>query len=163
MVTWIQRIGLEFAIWLIFNNYKSDYCRIIWHAYFGRQSEWRIAVFRIYSGGEYYNVDLFFKETVIARQVSEARIQDSDGTSERMHRTILNMTRRWILRQDCHFHSGAMWLSTLLTSWIGVVRVQSQGKCLPRGSDEKFTRHALHCCLIFMYSAVWRKKELVRT
>ena len=36
---------------------------------------------------------LFCKDTGIARQVSEPRIQASNGSEERMHRTIMNMVR----------------------------------------------------------------------
>ena len=44
-------------------------------------------------GGEYANVDLFCKRTGVARQVSEARNQASNGKAERMQRTVLNLAR----------------------------------------------------------------------
>ena len=53
-------------------------------------------VLRTDGGGEYKNVDLFCKKTGIARQVSEARNQASNGKAERMHRTVLNMARSMI-------------------------------------------------------------------
>ena len=44
-------------------------------------------------GGGYRTLGLFCKDTGIARQVSEPRIQASNGLEERMHRTIMNMVR----------------------------------------------------------------------
>ncbi|GMF58755.1 unnamed protein product [Phytophthora fragariaefolia] len=45
------------------------------------------------SGGEYQNVDLFDKDTGVARQRSEANNQASNGKAEHMHRTVMNMAR----------------------------------------------------------------------
>lgn len=44
-------------------------------------------------GGEYNTLDLFFKETGVAHQVSEARSQASNGKAECMHTPVLDMAR----------------------------------------------------------------------
>lgn len=53
----------------------------------------RIHVLRTDGGGEYKNVDLFCRETGVARQVNEANNQAANGKAERMHRTVMNMVR----------------------------------------------------------------------
>uniref|UniRef100_A0AAV1UND8 Integrase catalytic domain-containing protein n=1 Tax=Peronospora matthiolae TaxID=2874970 RepID=A0AAV1UND8_9STRA len=65
-------------------------------AFFKRQFDCRIHVLRTDGGGDYANVDLYCKRTGVARQISEARNQASNGKAERMHRTILNMARSMI-------------------------------------------------------------------
>ena len=93
-----------------FVDHKSNYCRVFlaptkdkaakkfehFLAFFERQFDCRIHVLRTDGGGEYANVDLFCKRTGVARQISEARNQASNGKAERMHRTILNMARSMI-------------------------------------------------------------------
>ncbi|KAG3023800.1 hypothetical protein PC121_g24794 [Phytophthora cactorum] len=59
--------------------------------FFERQFNCRIHVLRTDGGGEYKTLDLFCKNTGIARQVSEQRNQASNGKAKRMHRTIMNM------------------------------------------------------------------------
>uniref|UniRef100_A0AAV1TEW2 Integrase catalytic domain-containing protein n=1 Tax=Peronospora matthiolae TaxID=2874970 RepID=A0AAV1TEW2_9STRA len=90
-----------------FIDHKSNYCRVflaptkdqaakkIEHflVFFEKRFNCRIHVLRTDGGGEYQNVDLFCKRTGVARQVSEARNQASNGKAERMHRTVLNMAR----------------------------------------------------------------------
>ena len=44
-------------------------------------------------GGEYANVNLFYKRAGVARQVLEVRNQASNDKAERMHRTVLNLAR----------------------------------------------------------------------
>ena len=61
-------------------------------AFFKRQFDCHIHVLRTDDGGEYANVDLFFKLTGVARQVSEARNEASNVKAERMHRKVLNMS-----------------------------------------------------------------------
>ena len=86
-----------------FVDRKSNYCRIFlaptkdkaakkfehFLAFFERQFDCRIHVLRTDGGGEYANVDLFCKRTSVARQITEARNQASNGKAERMHKTIL--------------------------------------------------------------------------
>uniref|UniRef100_A0AAV1UCR1 Integrase catalytic domain-containing protein n=1 Tax=Peronospora matthiolae TaxID=2874970 RepID=A0AAV1UCR1_9STRA len=62
-------------------------------AFFERQFNCRIHVLKTDGGGEYKTLELFCKDTGIARQVSEPRNQASNGKAERMHRTIKNMVR----------------------------------------------------------------------
>uniref|UniRef100_A0AAV1VCP9 Integrase catalytic domain-containing protein n=1 Tax=Peronospora matthiolae TaxID=2874970 RepID=A0AAV1VCP9_9STRA len=65
-------------------------------AFFERHFDCRIHVLRTGGGGEYANVDLFSKRTGVARQISEARNQATNGKAERMHTKILNMARSMI-------------------------------------------------------------------
>ena len=66
-------------------------------AFFERRFGCKILVLRTDEGGEYRNVDLFCQTTGVARQISEARNQASNGRAELMHRTVLNMARAMIL------------------------------------------------------------------
>ena len=100
-----DRLGNRYLI--NFVDYKSNYCRIFlartkdaaakqfeaFLTYFEKRFDCRIHVLRTDGGGEYANVDLFCKRTGVARQISEARNQASNGKTERMHRTILNLAR----------------------------------------------------------------------
>ena len=52
-----------------------------------------IHVLRTDCGVEYVNMDLFCTQEGVTRQVGEARHQVSNGKTERMHRTVLNMAR----------------------------------------------------------------------
>lgn len=93
-----------------FVDHKSNYCRVFlaptkdraakkfehFLVSFEKRFNCRIHVLRTEGGGEYQNVDLFCKRTGVARQVSEARNQASNGKAERMHRTVLNMARSMI-------------------------------------------------------------------
>ena len=93
-----------------FVDHKSNYCRVFlaptkdraakkfehFLVFFEKRFNCRIHVLRTDGGGEYQNVDLFCKRTGVARQVSEARNQASNGKAERMHRTVLNMARSMI-------------------------------------------------------------------
>ena len=93
-----------------FVDHKSNYCHVFlvptkdkaakkfehFLAFFERQFDCRIHVLRTDGGGEYANVDLSCKRTGVARQISEARNQASNGKSERMRRKILNMARSMI-------------------------------------------------------------------
>lgn len=65
-------------------------------AFLERQYHCRIHVLRTDGGGEYRTLELFCKKTEIVRQISEPRIQASNGKAERMHRTILNMMRSMV-------------------------------------------------------------------
>ncbi|CAI5726216.1 unnamed protein product [Hyaloperonospora brassicae] len=86
-----DRLGNRYLIDFI--DYKTNYCRVFlaqtkdaaakkfehFLVLFERRFECRIAVLRTDGGGEYQNVDLFCKSTGVARQVSEARNQASNG------------------------------------------------------------------------------------
>ena len=61
--------------------------------FFERKYDCRVLVLRTDGGGEYANVDLFCKTTGVERQVTEANSSASNGKTERMHRTVLNMAR----------------------------------------------------------------------
>ena len=63
----------------------------IFLAFFERRFGCKILVLRTDEGGEYRNVDLFRQTTGVARQISKARNQASNGKTERMHRTVLSM------------------------------------------------------------------------
>ena len=90
-----------------FIDHKSNNCRLFlaktkdqavkefrdFFVFFEKQFNCRIHVLRTDGGGEYMNVDLFCKEAGVARKVSEARNQASNGKAERMHCTVLNMAR----------------------------------------------------------------------
>ncbi|KAG3098958.1 hypothetical protein PI124_g9109 [Phytophthora idaei] len=90
-----------------FVDHRTNYCRVFlaktkdvaalkfkhFMAFFERQFNCRIHVRRTDGGGEYKTLDLFCKDTEIARQVSDPRNQASNGKAERMHRTIMNMVR----------------------------------------------------------------------
>ena len=93
-----------------FIDHKSNYCRVFlvttkdkaakkfdhFLEFFERRFNCRIHVLRKDGGGEYANVDLFCKSTGVARQISEARNQASNGKAELMHRTLLNKARSTI-------------------------------------------------------------------
>ena len=90
-----------------FIDHRTNYCRVFlakskdvaaqkfkhFMAFFKRQFNCRIHVLRTDGGGGYKTLDLFCKDTGIARQVSEPRNQASNGKADRMHRTIMNMVR----------------------------------------------------------------------
>ena len=61
--------------------------------HFERLFGFKTHVLRTDGGGEYANIYLFCQRTGVARQVSEARDQASNGKAERMHRTMLNISR----------------------------------------------------------------------
>lgn len=61
--------------------------------YFEKRFNCRVHVLRIDGGKEYVNVEPFCSSGGVRRQISEADNQASNGKAERMHRTILNMTR----------------------------------------------------------------------
>ena len=60
---------------------------------FERRFNCRVHVLRRDGGGEYKPLDVFCKETGIARQISERDNQARNGKAERMHRTIMSMVR----------------------------------------------------------------------
>uniref|UniRef100_A0AAV1TD71 Integrase catalytic domain-containing protein n=1 Tax=Peronospora matthiolae TaxID=2874970 RepID=A0AAV1TD71_9STRA len=86
-----------------FVDHKSNYCRVFlaptkdkaekrfedFVLFFERMFECKIHILRTDGGGGYKNVDLFCQLTGIARQISEARNQASNGKAERMHRRYL--------------------------------------------------------------------------
>ncbi|CAI5729482.1 unnamed protein product [Peronospora destructor] len=61
--------------------------------FFEKHFDCRVHVLRTDGGGEYANVDLLCNRQGVARQVSEAANQASNGKAERMHQTIMNMVR----------------------------------------------------------------------
>ncbi|GMF38959.1 unnamed protein product [Phytophthora fragariaefolia] len=73
-------------------------------AHFEREFDCKAHVLRTDGGGEYRNVDLFCQSTGVARQVSEAKNQVSNGKAERMHRTVLNMARCMIFASGLALH-----------------------------------------------------------
>uniref|UniRef100_A0AAV1T508 Uncharacterized protein n=1 Tax=Peronospora matthiolae TaxID=2874970 RepID=A0AAV1T508_9STRA len=90
-----------------FIDHKSNYCRLFlartkdaaakhfeaFPIHFERRFGFKIHVLKTDGGGVYANIDLFCKRTGVARQVSEARNQASNGKAERMHQTLLNLAR----------------------------------------------------------------------
>ncbi|DAZ99961.1 TPA: hypothetical protein N0F65_008768 [Lagenidium giganteum] len=90
-----------------FVDHKSNYCRIFlaktkdeaarkfqhFLVYFEKRFNVRVHVLRTDVGGEYANVDLFCRETGVARQITEANNQAGNGEAERMQRTVMNMVR----------------------------------------------------------------------
>ncbi len=90
-----------------FIDHKTNYCRVFlartkvkaaemfkhFLAYFEKRFNCKIHILRTDGGGEYQNVDMFWKQTGVARQVSEPRNQASNGKAERMHRTVFNVAR----------------------------------------------------------------------
>uniref|UniRef100_A0AAV1UMW7 Uncharacterized protein n=1 Tax=Peronospora matthiolae TaxID=2874970 RepID=A0AAV1UMW7_9STRA len=94
-----DRLGNRYMVNFI--DHKSNYCRVLlartkdaaakqfeaFLVHFEKLFGFKVHVLRTDGEGEYANVDLFCKRTGVARQVSEARNQASNGKSERMHRT----------------------------------------------------------------------------
>ncbi|DBA01373.1 TPA: hypothetical protein N0F65_001612, partial [Lagenidium giganteum] len=90
-----------------FIDHKSNYTRVFlakskdeaakkfkhFLTFFEKRFDCRIHILRTNGGGEYQNVDLFCKQSGVARQISEPRNQASNGKAERMHRTILDVAR----------------------------------------------------------------------
>uniref|UniRef100_A0AAV1TY94 Integrase catalytic domain-containing protein n=1 Tax=Peronospora matthiolae TaxID=2874970 RepID=A0AAV1TY94_9STRA len=100
-----DRLGNRYMVNFI--DHRTNYCRVFlakskdvaaqkfnhFMAFFERQISCRIHVLSTEGGGEFKTLELFCKDTGIARQVSEPRNQASNGKAERMHRTIMNMVR----------------------------------------------------------------------
>ncbi|GAB9477897.1 unnamed protein product, partial [Globisporangium polare] len=86
-----DRLGNRYLV--NFVDHKSNYCRVFlaktkdaaakkfehFLVFFEKRFDCRVHVLRTDGGGEYQNVDLFCKNTGVARQVSEARNQASNG------------------------------------------------------------------------------------
>uniref|UniRef100_A0AAV1T532 Integrase catalytic domain-containing protein n=1 Tax=Peronospora matthiolae TaxID=2874970 RepID=A0AAV1T532_9STRA len=103
-----DRLGNRYMV--NFVDHRTNYCRVFlakskdvaaqkfkhFMAFFERQFNCRIHVLRTDGGGEYRTLDLFCKETGIARQISEPSNQASNGKAERMHHTIMNMVRSMV-------------------------------------------------------------------
>uniref|UniRef100_A0AAV1VI54 Integrase catalytic domain-containing protein n=2 Tax=Peronospora matthiolae TaxID=2874970 RepID=A0AAV1VI54_9STRA len=100
-----DRLGNRYLV--NFVGHKSNYCRVFlartkdaaarqfeaFLVHFEKIFGFKVHVLRTDGGREYANVDLFCERTGVARQVSEARNQASNGKAERMHRTVLNLAR----------------------------------------------------------------------
>uniref|UniRef100_A0AAV1VI13 Integrase catalytic domain-containing protein n=1 Tax=Peronospora matthiolae TaxID=2874970 RepID=A0AAV1VI13_9STRA len=100
-----DRLGNRYLV--NFVGHKSNYCRVFlartkdaaarqfeaFLVHFEKIFGFKVRVLRTDGGREYANVDLFCERTGVARQVSEARNQASNGKAERMHRTVLNLAR----------------------------------------------------------------------
>ena len=100
-----DRLGNRYLV--NFVDHKSNYCRVFlartkdaaakqfeaFLVHFEKLFGFKVHVLRTDGGREYANVDLFCERTGVARQVSEARNQASNGKAERMHRTVLNLAR----------------------------------------------------------------------
>ena len=103
-----DRLGNRYSV--NFVDHKRNYCREFFAkskdqaakkfeqflAFYERRFGYKILVLRTDKGGEYRNVDRFCQMTSVARQISEARNQASNGKKERTHRTMLNMARAMI-------------------------------------------------------------------
>ncbi|KAG4049478.1 hypothetical protein PC123_g15250 [Phytophthora cactorum] len=103
-----DRLGNRYMV--NFVDHRTNYCRVFltktkdvaalkfkhFMAFFERQFNCRIHVLRTGGGGEYKTLDLFCKDTGIARQVSDPRNQASNGKAGRMHRIIMNMVRSMV-------------------------------------------------------------------
>ncbi|GMF57079.1 unnamed protein product [Phytophthora fragariaefolia] len=90
-----------------FVDHRSNYCRVFaskakdeatrkfrdFLVFFEKRFSCKEHVLRTDGGGEYRTVELFCQQNGVARQVSEASNQASNGKAERMHRTIFNMVR----------------------------------------------------------------------
>ncbi|GMF15398.1 unnamed protein product [Phytophthora fragariaefolia] len=90
-----------------FVDHRSNYCRVFasktkdeaarkfrdFLVFFEKRFSCKVHVLRTDGGGEYRTVELFCQQNGVARQVSEASDQASNGKAERMHRTIFNMVR----------------------------------------------------------------------
>uniref|UniRef100_A0AAV1V2L8 Uncharacterized protein n=1 Tax=Peronospora matthiolae TaxID=2874970 RepID=A0AAV1V2L8_9STRA len=100
-----DRLGNRYLV--NFVDHKSNYCRVFlartkdaaarqfeaFLVHFEKLFGFKVHVLRTDGGREYANVDLFCERTGVARQVSEARNQASNGKADRMHRTVLNLAR----------------------------------------------------------------------
>ncbi|POM69503.1 LOW QUALITY PROTEIN: Hypothetical protein PHPALM_14204 [Phytophthora palmivora] len=97
-----DRLGNRYMI--NFVDHKSNYVRVknegpgseelrTFIGVFKKELNCKVRVSRTDSGGKYENVDMFCKSTGVVRQRSEANNQASNGKSERMHRTVINMAR----------------------------------------------------------------------
>ena len=110
------RDGLGNRYMVNFIDHRTNYCRVFlaksrdvaaqkfkhFMAFFERQFNCRIHVLRTDGGREYKTLGLFWKDTGIARQVSDPRSQASNRKTERMHHTIMNMVRSMLFAiVDC--------------------------------------------------------------
>ncbi|POM57336.1 Rve domain containing hypothetical protein [Phytophthora palmivora] len=76
-----------------FVDHKSNYVRVFFTKTKDQAAKNVEHFLATDSGGEYENEDMFCKSTCVARQRNEANNQASNGMSERMHRTVVNMAR----------------------------------------------------------------------
>jgi hypothetical protein len=78
--------------------------------HFERRFDYPIQMLSTNRGGEYANIDLFCSRSDIARQRTEAYNPAFNDKAERMHRTVLNMTRCMIFncRLPIHFWEGVV-------------------------------------------------------
>uniref|UniRef100_A0AAV1U6N4 Integrase catalytic domain-containing protein n=1 Tax=Peronospora matthiolae TaxID=2874970 RepID=A0AAV1U6N4_9STRA len=100
-----DRLGNPYLV--NFVDHKSNYCRVFlahtrdaaakqfeaFLVHFENLFGFKVHALRTDGGREYANVDLFCERKGVARQVSEARNQASNGKAKRMHRTVLNLAR----------------------------------------------------------------------
>uniref|UniRef100_A0AAV1U784 Integrase catalytic domain-containing protein n=1 Tax=Peronospora matthiolae TaxID=2874970 RepID=A0AAV1U784_9STRA len=103
-----HRLGNRYLFSFI--DQKSNYCRVFlartknaavkqfeaFLVHCEKRFGFKVHVLRTDGGGVYDNVDLLCKRTGVARQVSKARNQASNGKAERMHRTVLNLAHSTI-------------------------------------------------------------------
>uniref|UniRef100_A0AAV1T9S2 Uncharacterized protein n=1 Tax=Peronospora matthiolae TaxID=2874970 RepID=A0AAV1T9S2_9STRA len=103
-----DRLGNRYLV--NFVDHKSNYCRVLlartkdaaakqfeaFLVHFEKLFGFKVHVLLTDGGREYANVDLLCERTGVARQVSEARNQASNGKAKRMHRTVLNLARSMI-------------------------------------------------------------------
>uniref|UniRef100_A0AAV1TK77 Retroviral polymerase SH3-like domain-containing protein n=1 Tax=Peronospora matthiolae TaxID=2874970 RepID=A0AAV1TK77_9STRA len=64
-------------------------------ANFEREFNCKVHVLRTDGCGEYKTLDIFCSSEGVLRQVSDAKNQASNGKAERMHRTVMNMVRKY--------------------------------------------------------------------
>nr|CCA19525.1 GK15001 putative [Albugo laibachii Nc14] len=97
-----------------FVDHKTNYCRVFlsktkdqaaqkfehFLVYFEKRYNCCVHVLRTDDGGEYKNIDLFCRDTGVARQITEAGNQAGNGKAARMHRTVMNMVRCMIYSCD---------------------------------------------------------------
>uniref|UniRef100_A0AAV1UJ54 Uncharacterized protein n=1 Tax=Peronospora matthiolae TaxID=2874970 RepID=A0AAV1UJ54_9STRA len=102
-----DRLGNRYMVNFI--DHHSSYCRIflakwkdaaaskfkLFMANFEREINCKVHVLRTDGGGEYKTLDIFCSSEGVSRQVSEAKNQASNGKAERMHRTVMNMVRKY--------------------------------------------------------------------
>ena len=115
--------------------------------FFERMFKCKLHILRTDGGGEYMNVDLFCQRTEIARQVSEARNQASNGNAERTHRTYLTWRAARSSLVKSLLSSGETQSNTRLTSWIESRRDPIQDAHRQRDFDDEIPRPSRGCCV----------------
>ncbi|GMF34945.1 unnamed protein product [Phytophthora fragariaefolia] len=99
------------------------------------------SILRTDLGGEYQNVDLFCRDTNVARQRSEANNQTRNGKAERMHRTVMNIARCMVFACGLPLSFWGVTVPTKQTPQLGKIVVFGSPYTVYRDPSNKNFSH----------------------